>query len=323
MKNLNNFITKKNKEINLFTPGPGSLLAENIYGISPCFGRNDKNYKKIEKFVLNKITKMGGQKKTAAIQGSGSLGIEIMCLNFLKGNITIIKTGYYSDRLIFICKQLKKIGRIKKLETVNWKNLDLINKRTNWILYCPTETSLGLHIPIKEIWKIARKVKSKLMLDATASFGLEKDHHYADVLSCSSCKGLFGLTGATFISYKIKPNYYKNSFYLNLFNHENKKMTGPYHTIGSLYYVLKNYNKIKYSVIKNKKIFLKKMKKYLVFPNNNQPLLCTRVKKELKRKNNKVILYKSRLKITGSVVNHLGELHLKKSAKGKILDLIY
>ena len=150
-------------------------------------------------------------------------------------------------------------------------------------MYCPTETSLGLHIPIKEIWKVARKVKSKLMLDATASFGLEKDHHYADVLSCSSCKGLFGLTGATFISYKIKPNYYKNSFYLNLFNHENKKMTGPYHTIGSLYYVLKNYNKIKYSVIKNKKIFLKKMKKYLVFPNNNQPLLCTRVKKELKR----------------------------------------
>ena len=65
------------------------------------------------------------------------------------------------------------------------------------------------------------------------------------------------------------------------------------------------------------------MKKYLVFPNNNQPLLCTRVKKEIKRKNNKVILYKSRLKITGSVVNHLGELHLKKSAKGKILDLIY
>ena len=34
------------------------------------------------------------------------------------------------------------------------------------------------------------------MLDATGSIGLERYHELADVISFSSCKGLFGLTGA-------------------------------------------------------------------------------------------------------------------------------
>ena len=35
-----------------------------------------------------------------------------------------------------------------------------------------------------------------------------------------------------------------------------------------------------------------------------------------------VILYISRSKIKGSVVSHLGEVHLKKNSKGKIINLI-
>ncbi len=323
MKTINNLISKRNNDIKLFTPGPGSLLKENILGLRPCFGRNDNDYKRIQNFVINKISKISGQKKTVALQGSGSLAIEIMCLNFLTGNVTIINTGYYSDRLNFICKQLKKKKRIKSLEYIHWKNIKNIKKKTNWIFYCPTETSIGLHIPIREVWKISKKMKSKLMLDATASIGLEKDHNLADVLSFSSCKGLFGLTGGSFISYKIKPNYYKNSFYLNIYNHELKKMTGPYHTICSLYHVLKNYSRIRQSVFNNKKIFINKMKKNLVFLKKNQPKLCTYVNKKIKRKSKKIILYESRSKISGSVVNHLGELHLGKNAKGKILNYIY
>ena len=322
LKTLDNFISVQNKKTKLFTPGPGSLLKENIIGLRPCFGRNDKKYSKIEKFVLKKINRLSGQDKTVALQGSGSLAIEIMCLNFLYGNVTIVNTGYYSDRLNFICNQLKKIQRIKSVNYIDLTKLKISKKKIDWIFYCPTETSIGLHIPIKEIWKIAKKNNSKLMLDATASIGLEKNHSLAHVLSFSSCKGLFGLTGASFISYKVKPRYFKNSFYLNLESHENKKMTGPYHTICSLYEVLKNYNKIKQSVLNNKKIFLKKMKNYLIYPKKNQPKLCTRVSKKLSAKNKDVILYKSRMKINGSVVNHLGELHLKKSAKGKILELI-
>lgn len=323
MKTIDNLISKKNKETRLFTPGPGSLMKENIIGLRPCFGRNDLKYSKIEKFVLNRITKMSGQKKTVSIQGSGSLAIEIMCYNFLYGNVTIIKTGYYSDRLNFICKNLKKIRRIKKIQYLDYRKIEKIDKNSDWVFYCPTETSIGLHIPIKEIWKLTKKNNTKLMLDATASIGLEKDHSLADVLSFSSCKGLFGLTGAGFISYKIKPRYFEKSFYLNLLSHENKKMTGPYHTICSLFYVLKNYQKIKKSVFINKKNCIKKMENNLFYPPKNQPKLCTRVNKKLRTKNKNVILYKSRSKIEGSVINHLGELHLKERAKAKILDLIF
>ena len=100
-------------------------------------------------------------------------------------------------------------------------------------------------------------------------------------------------------------------------------MTGPYHTICSLYHVLKNYSRIRQSVFNNKKIFINKMKKNLVFLKKNQPKLCTYVNKKIKRKSKKIILYESRSKISGSVVNHLGELHLGKKAKGKILNYIY
>ena len=55
------------------------------------------------------------------------------------------------------------------------------------------------------------------MLDATASIGLEKDHELADVLSFSSCKGLFGLTGACFICFNVNIFNDVKSFYLNLF----------------------------------------------------------------------------------------------------------
>ena len=75
----------------------------------------------------------------------------------------------------------------------------------------------------------------------------------ADVVSFSSCKGLFGLTGASFICYKKKPVNKVNSFVLNIKNLEQKKMTGPIHTIQSLEQILKKYNDYKKSVINNKK----------------------------------------------------------------------
>ena len=50
------------------------------------------------------------------------------------------------------------------------------------------------------------------MLDATASIGLETNHNYADVIGYSSCKGLFGLTGAAFIAYNEPPQNEINSF---------------------------------------------------------------------------------------------------------------
>ena len=64
------------------------------------------------------------------------------------------------------------------------------------------------------------------------------------------------------------------------------------------------------------------MKDYLTLPKIYQPLLCTHINKKVIAKNNNVILYKPRNNLEGSIVCHLGEAHLKKKARGKIIDNI-
>ena len=323
MKIRKKVLNENNKKI-IFTAGPASLLEENLAHIKPCFGRGDPEYLSVEKYVLNKILKLSGQSKIARIQGSGSLAIELMVLNFLYGKVLIIDTGYYSDRIKLITKQAKKNFKyIKVIKSINWKNTNNVSGKFDWIFACPTETSCGLKIPIKSLYQLKKKTKSKLMLDATASIGLEENHELADVISFSSCKGLFGLTGACFVTFKEDIKNEINSFYLNLYNHLERKMTGPYHIIYSLYGVLKKYDDFKHAVYINKRNFCKKMESYLSLPKINQPLLCTHVEKKIFSRKKNVILYKPRNNLAGSIVCHLGEAHLKKMAKGKILDNLY
>ena len=104
------------------------------------------------------------------------------------------------------------------------------------------------------------------MLDATASIGLEDEHELADLIAYSSCKGLFGLTGASFIAYNKNPQNEIKSFYMSIYNHINKKMTGPYHTIQSLHKILQKYDQFKYAVKINKEKFLKDFKDLIIFP---------------------------------------------------------
>ena len=323
IKSINKRINYLNKKKILFTPGPSSLLTENIVGLKPCFGRGDKDYEKIENQVLKLLKKISSHKNIARMQGSASLALEILAANFLYGKILIVNTGTYSERLkkiTFFCKNNFKY--IKSISSINWKNIENVKEKFDWIFSCYTETSIGLKIPIEKLFKLKKLCKSKLALDATASIGLEPNHNYADVIGYSSCKGLFGLTGAGFIAFNERPKNKINSFYLNLKNHLEKKMTGPYHSILSLNNVLLKYNQFKSSVIINKKKFLKLMNKHLVYSNEYQPLLCTYTKKKISSKHKKVILYKTRAKINGSIVCHLGESHLKKNAKGKILDFL-
>ena len=48
--------------------------------------------------------------------GSGSLALEIVASNFLYGNLLIVDTGYYSDRLALLAKNAKKsFNKIKKI----------------------------------------------------------------------------------------------------------------------------------------------------------------------------------------------------------------
>jgi aspartate aminotransferase-like enzyme len=323
-KKIDQFVKSQNSKKVLLTPGPASLLTENIIGLEPSFGRGDESYDKIEKQVLNKLKKISGHNQIVRLQGAASFALEIMVSNFLYGKVLIIKTGIYSDRLHDMSLASKKYyKKIKKIEYVDWDKLDKINKKFDWVVGCYVETSIGLKVPIEELYILKKRLKSKLAIDATASIGLEKNHKLADVIGYSSCKGLFGLTGGAFIAFNKLPKKYISLFNLNLFNHLEKKMTGPYHAICSLKGVLNKYQKFKYSVQINKKKIMKKMKNNLVFRNKNQPLLCTQINKKVFSKDKKVIFYKSREDIKGSIVCHLGEVHLKKKAKGNIIDNLY
>ena len=187
-KTLKEFEKQKNKKI-LFTPGPASLLKENITGLEPCFGRGDSKYDQIEDYVLNKIKKMTGHSNIVRFQGSGSLALEMMTLNFLYGKVLVVKSGFYSDRLFTLTKQAKKrYKNIKRIKYIDWKKLDSVNEKFDWVYSCYTETSIGIKLPIKKLKKISKRLKSKLMLDATASVGLEDNHDLADVIGFSSCR---------------------------------------------------------------------------------------------------------------------------------------
>ena len=108
---LKNFVNLKNKQKKLFTPGPASLLIENITALQPCFGRSDSVYDKIENRVLDTLKKMSGHKKIARLQGAASLALEVMVNNFLFAKILIIETGIYSDRLFSMAHVSKKLNK--------------------------------------------------------------------------------------------------------------------------------------------------------------------------------------------------------------------
>ena len=282
---ITEFVAMRNNSKKLFTAGPSSLLAENITGLMPCFGRGDDEYLAAETDVLNQLKKMTGHEKIARMQGSGSLALEIMARNFLCGRVLIISTGYYSDRLHQLAvSSSRHSAEIKYVNKLSWKELDTCTESYDWVWACPTETSVGLKLPISSLADFAKRCGARLMLDATASVGLEGDHHLADAISYSSCKGLFGLTGACFVAFNEYPEVSVDSFYLDIKNHLEKKMTGPYHAIASLSDVLPIHSNIRESVVINKNKFIKKMADYLTVDNDLQPLLCTHVNLEIQAK---------------------------------------
>jgi 2-aminoethylphosphonate-pyruvate transaminase len=321
---ISEFVHKKNEQKLIFTPGPASLLEENIAGLGPCFGRGDQDYEKIELEVLNRLKLMTGHENIVRLQGSASLAIEVMISNFIFGKVLIIQTGYYSERLELLVKNLLKMGEeIKILKSVPYEDIDKVNERFDWILACYTETSFAIKIPMARLQNLKTKTGAKLMLDATGSIGLENDHELSEVIAYSSCKGLFGFTGGAFIAHNVKPTIEPFSFALKLATYRDKLTTGPYHSILSLSRVLEKHEEFLYSVLENKKRFAQKMRNYLVHPKELEPLLCTHVKCNIDTNNSRVILYKPRIKISGSIICHLGEAHLKTLACGDILSSLF
>ena len=108
MKNLTlkKFITKKNYK-KIFTPSP-SFPIENLLGLSSNFSRGDNDFNRQYKRTMSLIKKLSGQKNLISAQGPASLAIEIGLLNFVKGTVLVISTGFYSDRLYSILKMSQK-----------------------------------------------------------------------------------------------------------------------------------------------------------------------------------------------------------------------
>ena len=61
-----------------------------------------------------------------------------------------------------------------------------------------------------------------------------------------------------------------------------------------------------------KSIFYEKFEKYLIYPKENQPNICTYI--DLKVKNKNLILYQPRIKNNGSLIFHLGSGHYQKNS---------
>jgi hypothetical protein len=320
-KRIEEFVADRNECKRLLTAGPASLLAENVTGLRPCFGRGDADYARVEDEVLGHLKTMTGHPHLVRMQGSASLAMEIMALNFLCGRVLVVSTGYYSDRLKWLAASaVRRTGAVTEVESVNWREFDKASGRFDWLLACYTETSCGLKLPIEDLSALAARLGARLMLDATASIGLEERHELADVMAFSSCKGLFGLTGASFIAFHQRPKVEVDSFYLRLETHSDKLVTGPYHAICSLVDVLPKHGDFRAAVIKNKQVFLRRWRDHLTQPEACQPLLCTHVDCELEGRDPRMVLYKPRSNIGGSVVCHLGEVHLGRTAQGDILD---
>tara|TARA_B100000945_G_scaffold271060_1_gene232662 strand:+ start:948 stop:1943 length:996 start_codon:yes stop_codon:yes gene_type:complete len=307
---LTNFINNANSLKSLYTAGPSSLLEASINSIQPCFGRNDDLYDQAEEYVLEYLKKLSSHKNIIRLQGSATLAIEIGLANFCKGRILIINTGYYSERMLNIIKKYK-VNDLENIINIDYNEIENIKgQQFDWFICCYTETSIGFKVDINKIKEIASQSGAQLFLDGTASIGLENNHNLADVLCYSSCKGLFGLTGGAFIAFNNQ-SWEENQYpyYLSIDTHINKGVTGPYHTILSLYGILQEYDLYRNRVIKWRDHFLEVFSQNIIYKRENQPALCTLLDCELKYLQENPIIYSPRSKNKGSLVCHIGQVH--------------
>jgi aspartate aminotransferase-like enzyme len=313
---LRKHIKKINRDTVLFTPGPASLTYENLISLAPVFGRGDSKYQNLEYEVLNWLMDLSGQTEIVRLQGSATLAIEIALENFVTGKVLLFQTGFYSNRILEI------LGHRADIQIATLAPHEVIpsGETFDWVIGCPTETSTGYFTPITFLQDLATTTRAKLFLDATASIGLEENHGLADVVCFSSCKGLFGLTGAAFIAFSTKASRVPVHFSLNLETYREKRTTGPYHAIQSLSKMIGSHQEIRKSVIINKQKMVSINKSNLVYPIENQPKLCTAIKSEVASISSNVILYESRLPQSFRIICHLGEAHLAGNAKGEILQ---
>jgi len=295
-------ISQLNNKKLMLTPGPAVVLHDNLKYLKPIFGRGDAEYDKMSSEVISWIKKLSGQDELVMAQGSATFALELAAHSFVEGRVLLVSTGYYSDRLE------RLLPNDCDVTVCKYDDLHEIKGKFDWVLCAYTETSIAFKVDLHKIKNIAIDSNAKFYVDATGSIGLEDDHHLADLMAFSSCKGLFGLTGACFVAYKKNLIEKKsNHFYFNLNTQKNKMVTGPYHAIASLYGVMKNHDTYRSRVRKSKEIVLKNWK-HLV-RQSNQPQLCTYLEGEVIQNDKNIVLYSPRSNLSGSVICHFGEIH--------------
>lgn len=308
-------ITDQHNHKLMLTPGPAVLLHENIQHLKPVFGRGDEEYLLMAENVADWIKNLSGQDELIMAQGSATLALELAAHSFVHGKVLIVSTGYYSDRLE------KLLPEGCEITICNYQDLDIVTDNFDWIMCAYTETSTAFKVNLEKIKTKSNSLGARLYVDATGSIGLEDNHELADVMAFSSCKGLFGLTGACFVAYKsaLQPKNL-SSFYFNLDTQKNKMVTGPYHAVCSLYGVMDNHDLLKERVVKSKNYVLKKWGE--LCRESNQPLLCTYLEAKVTSKDKDVILYSPRSKNHGSVICHFGEIHNDEINLDQRIDVV-
>ena len=313
--NAQRSITQKNNRKLMLTPGPAVVLYENLQYLKPLFGRGDDEYTSMSESVTNWIKGLSGQDEVVSMQGSATLALELAAHSFVAGKVLLVSTGYYSDRLE------KLLPNDCELTICEYEELDSIKGNFDWVLCAYTETSVAFKVDLESVKNKANECKAKLYVDATGSIGLEGNHQLADVMAFSSCKGLFGLTGAGFVAYKSDLNPKDlDAFYFNLNTHKDKMTTGPYHAIASLYGVIEKHNIFKQRVVNSKNTILEKYQD--IVRESNQPLLCTYLEGEVVPNDDSIVLYSPRSKLSGSVICHLGEVFHDKVNIDSRIDVI-
>jgi len=320
MPGFKEFVTHKNMRKPVFTPGPPSLSEENIVGLGPAFGRGDSSFHSEQEFVESWLKEITGKPQLISFQGSGTLACEVAIRAFVTGRIAVIKSGFYSERLYKILLEKFKPNSVVYGDYSSFTQEDL---NFDWVVSCYVETSHAFKLNIHDLKKLATKFKAKLFIDATASIGLEGEHNLADVICFSSCKGLFGLTGAAFIAYENSLEIYQeNSFYLSIDTHIKRLVTGPYHAIQSLVNIIPVHSQMVEAVKLNKEVFLRKFSKFVIYKPENQPVIATIVDCKIISTNKNAIIYAPRQEIAGTIISHLGESYLKREAKGEINNIL-
>lgn len=295
-------------------PGPGAALPEWKLAQKEFFGRGDAEYNKIKAKTTLWLKKISGKKNIVGIPGSATTAAYIAFQNFLNKKILIIENGYYSQRWVKLCQDL--MGK-NNISVCKFNQIQKIKKKFNWIVFVYVETSSCKIYDISKVYDLKKKTKAKIMLDATASIGLEKNNNIADVMFFSSCKGLLGPTGMGFICFDEKKNVKKNkNFFLNLETYINSKYTMGYNCLSTLYLISKKHKKYLSRIKYARKLLIKFSK------NTKNPIIGIDLNFKIKKKLKKIIYYQPRAKGANQLIFFLGFAKYNFVKIKKILEKI-